>query len=150
MQELNYIRCGDYYIPNVRLPEENRPIGRWGRMHRDYIKEHNPIRFNDLCLSGELWTYLADLNEQAQNRLELIIEQMKAADGVTEHMKQHDQMAWVGAMNSIRNRAEEIILREMIYEEDVVCESSKNFGTATLSQQSITHLLAKNTKSCWS
>ena len=88
-------------------------------MHRDYIKEHNPIRFKDLCLSGELWTYLADLNEQAQNRLELIIEQMKAADGVTEHMKQHDQMAWVGAMNSIRNRAEEIILREMIYEEDV-------------------------------
>lgn len=57
MQELNYIRCGDYYIPDIRLPEENRPIGRWGRMHRDYIKEHNPIRFNDLCLSGELWTY---------------------------------------------------------------------------------------------
>lgn len=95
MQELNYIRCGDYYIPDIRLPEENRPIGRWGRMHRDYIKEHNPIRFNDLCLSGELWTYLADLNEQAQNRLEIIIEQMKAAEGVTEDMKQHDQMAWV-------------------------------------------------------
>mgnify|MGYP000953954285 CR=1 FL=1 len=115
MQELNYIRCGDYYIPDIRLPEENRPIGRWGRMHRDYIKEHNPIRFNDLCLSGELWTYLA-----AQNRLEIIIEQMKAAEGVTEDMKQHDQMAWVRAMNSIRNRAEEIILHEMIYEEDAV------------------------------
>lgn len=84
-------------------------------MHRDYIKEHNPIRFNDLCLSGELWTFLADLNEQAQS-----IGQMKAAEGVTEDMKQHDQMAWVGAMNSIRNRAEEIILREMIYEEDAV------------------------------
>ena len=89
-------------------------------MQRDYIKEHDPIRFNDLCLSCELWTYLADLNEQAQNRLELIIEQMKAAEGVTENMKQHDQMAWVGAMNSIRNRAEEIILSEMIYGEDVV------------------------------
>ena len=89
-------------------------------MHRDYIKEHNTIRFNELCLSGELWTYLADLNEQAQNRLELIIEQMKAAEGVTEHLKQHDQMAWVGAMNNIRNRAEEIVLREMIYEEDAV------------------------------
>ncbi len=89
-------------------------------MHRDYIKEHNPIHFNDLCLSGELWTYLADLNEQAQSRLELIIEQMKAAEGVTERMKQRNQMAWVGAMNSIRNRAEEIILREMIYEEDAV------------------------------
>ena len=89
-------------------------------MHSDYIKEHNPICFNDLCLNGELWTYLADLNEQAQSRLELIIEQMKATEGVTESMKQHDQMAWVGAMNSIRNRAEEIVLREMIYEEDVV------------------------------
>ena len=120
MQELNYIRCGDYYIPDIRLPEETRPIGRWGRMHRDYIKEHNPIRFNDLCLSGELWSYLADLNEQAQSRLELIIEQMKAAMGVTEDMKAINQMAWVSAMNSIRNRAEEIILREMIYEEDDV------------------------------
>ena len=89
-------------------------------MHRDYIKQYSPTRFNDLCLSGELWTYLADLNEQAQNRLELIIEQMKDSEGVTERMKQHDQMAWVGAMNSIRNRAEEIILREMIYEEDAV------------------------------
>ena len=95
MQELNYIRCGDYYIPDIRLPEETRPIGRWGRMHRDYIKEHNPIRFNDPCLSGELWSYLADLNEQAQSRLELIIEQMKAAEGVTEDMKAINQMAWV-------------------------------------------------------
>ena len=120
MQELNYIRCVDNYIPDIRLPEENRSIGRWGRMHRDYIKEHNPIRFNNLCLSGELWTYLADLNEQAQNRLELIIEQMKSAEGVTEVMKATNQMTWVGAMNSIRNRAEEIILREMIYGEDAV------------------------------
>ena len=120
MQELNYIRCGDYNIPDIRLPEENRPIGRWGRMHRDYIKEHNAIRFNALCLSGELWTYLADLNEQAQRRLELIIEQMKVSEGVTEELKASNQMAWVGAMNSIRNRAEEIIIREMIYEEDTV------------------------------
>ena len=120
MQKLNYIRCGDYYIPDIRLPEENRTIGRWGRMHREYLKEHRPIRFNDLVLSGQLWTYLADLNEQAQSRLELIIEQMKAAEGVTESMKQHDPMAWVGVMNSIRNRAEEIILREMIYEEDAI------------------------------
>ena len=103
MQKLNYIRCGDYYIPNIRLPEENRPIGRWGRMHRDYIREYNPMRFNDLCLSGELWTYLADLNEQAQKRLELIIEEMKAAEGVTEETKAADQMAWVGVMNSIRS-----------------------------------------------
>ncbi len=115
MQKLTYIRCGDYYIPDIRLPEENRPIGRWGCMHRDYIKENNLIRFNDLCLSGDLWTYLADLNEQAQSRLELIIEQMKAAEGVTENMKATDQMAWVGAMNSIRNRAEEIVTNELVY-----------------------------------
>ena len=115
MHKLTYIRCGDYYIPDICLPEENRPIGRWGRMHRDYIKENNLIRFNDLCLSGDLWTYLADLNEQAQSRLELIIEQMKAAEGVTENMKATDQMAWVGAMNSIRNRAEEIVTNELVY-----------------------------------
>ena len=93
IQELNYIRCSDYNIPDIRLPEENRLIGQWGRMHRDYLMEHNIIRFNDFCLSGELWTYLADLNEQSQSRLELIIEQMKATVGVTEYMKQHDQMA---------------------------------------------------------
>jgi len=115
MQELSYIRCGDYYIPDIRLPKETRPIGRWGRMHRDYIKEHNPIRFNDLCLNGELWTYLADLNEQAQNRLELIIEQMKSSEGVTEELKMQDQMEWVRRMNSIQNRAEEILLNELVY-----------------------------------
>lgn len=115
MQELTYIRCGAYYILDIRLPEENRPVGRWGRMHRDYIMEHNTIRFNDLCLSGELWTYLADLNEQAQSRFELIIEQMKEAAGVTEGMKAADQMAWVEAVNSIRNRAKEIVKDEIIY-----------------------------------
>ena len=89
-------------------------------MHRDYIKEHRPILFNDLILSGQLWTYLADLNEQAQERLSLIVEQMKISEGVTEELKATTQMAWIGAMNSIRNRAEEIILRELIYGEDVV------------------------------
>jgi len=89
-------------------------------MHRDYIKEHNTIRFNDLCLSGELCMYLADLKKQAQSRIEHITEQMKAFESVTESMKRYDQMEWVGAMNNIRNRAEEIILREMIYEEGVV------------------------------
>ena len=116
-----YELIGDYYIPILTLPsEEQRPIGKWGRMHRDYLKEHRPILFNDLVLSDRLWTYLADLNEQAQDRLPLIIEQMKASEGVTEELKAADQMAWVGAMSSIRNRAEEIILREMIFEEDAV------------------------------
>ena len=115
-----YKRIGDYYIPVLTLSsEEQRPIGKWGRMHRDYLKEHHPILFNDLILSGRLWTYLADLNEQAKEHLSLIIEQMKASEGVTEELKVADQMAWVGAMNSIRNRAEEIILRELICGEDV-------------------------------
>lgn len=115
-----YELIGDYYIPVLTLSsEEQRPIGKWGRMHRDYLKEYRPILFNDLILSGQLWTYLADLNEQAQERLSVIVEQMKEAEGVTEDLKAADQMAWVGAMNSIRNRAEEIILRELIYGEDV-------------------------------
>ena len=88
-------------------------------MHREYLREHRPILYNDLILSGQLWTYLADLNEQAQERLSLIVDQMKASEGVTEELEAADQMAWVGAMNSIRNRAEEIILRELIYGEDV-------------------------------
>ena len=114
-----YERIGDYYIPVLTLSsDEQRPIGKWGRLHRDYLEQNHPIRFNDLVLSGQLWTYLADLNEQAQERLSLIIEQMKKAEGVTEELKATDQMAWIGAMNSIRNRAEEIILREMIYGED--------------------------------
>ena len=116
-----YERIGDYYIPVLTLPsEEQRPIGKWGRMRREYLREHRPILFNDLILSGQLWTYLADLNEQAQERLTLIVDQMKKDEGVTEDLKAADQMAWVGTMNSIRNRAEEIILREMIYEEDAV------------------------------
>ena len=116
-----YELIGDYYIPVLALSsEEQRPIGKWGRMHRDYIKEHRPILFNDLILSGHLWVYLVDLNEQAQERLSLIIEQMKASEGVTEELKAADQMAWVDAMNSIRNRAEEIIIHEMIYGEDAV------------------------------
>lgn len=116
-----YELIGDYYIPVLTLSsEEQRPIGKWGRMHREYLREHRPILFNDLILSGQFWTYLADLNEQAQERLALIIEQMQQVEGVTEDLKAADQMAWVGAMNSIRNRAEEIILREMIYGEDAV------------------------------
>ena len=117
---MDYVLAGDYYIPDLKLPNEERPIGKYGRMHLEYLKEHSPMRFNDLVLEGQLWTYLADLNEQTQERLSLIIEQMKASEDVTERMKQHDQMAWVGAINSIRNRAEEIVLREIIYEKDDV------------------------------
>ena len=89
-----YELIGDYYIPVLALSSEaQRSIGKWGRMYREYLKEHHPIRFNDPVLSGQLWTYLADLNEQAQDRLSLIIEQMKASEGVTEELKAADQMA---------------------------------------------------------
>ena len=115
---INYIRVGDYFIPDLTLPEEIRPIGKWGRMHRDYLREHKPIQYNCLLLSGELWTYLADLNEQAQNRLERMIDRMKAVEGITEALKASDPMVWVQSMNNIRARAEEIILQELIYRED--------------------------------
>lgn len=113
---IDYVLVGDYYIPDLKLPEEKRSIGRWGRMHREYLKEKRPLLYTDMVITGEIWTYLADLNEQAQARLELIIEQMKEAEGVTEDMKRRDQMGWVGAMNNIRNRAEEIILSEIVYQ----------------------------------
>ena len=117
---LNYVLTGDYYIPYLTIPEEERPIGRWGRMHLNYLKEHHPICYNSLLLSGKLQTYLSALNEQAHDRLELLMHQIKKAEGITEALKDSDQMAWVRAMNSIRSRAEEIILHEMIYGEDAV------------------------------
>ena len=115
INNIEYVLVGDYYIPDLKLPHEERPIGKYGRMHREYLKEHNPMMFNDLVLDGQLWTYLADLNEQAQERLSLIVERMKVTESVTEELKASDQMAWVGAMNSIRNRAEEIVLNEIVY-----------------------------------
>ncbi len=117
---IDYVLVGDYYIPDLKLPPETCLIGKYGYMHREYLKEHNPMRYDDLVLSGQLWTYLADLNEQAKNRLQLIIKQMQEAESVTEKLKENDQMAWVQAMNSIHNRAEEIILRELLYGEDAV------------------------------
>ena len=120
INDMNYVLAGDYYIPYLKLPNEERTIGKYGRMHRDYLKEHHPMRFNHLVLEGQLWTYLADLNEQAQNRLQLIIRQMQEAESVNEELKAYDQLAWVRAMNNIHNRAEEIILRELVYGEDVV------------------------------
>ena len=115
---LGYLQTGDYFIPDLKLPQENRSIGKYGRMHRDYLQEHNPIRFDDLVLEGKLWTYLADLNEQAQNRLQLIIRQIQEAESVSDELKEKNQLAWVQAMNSIHNRAEEIVLHELVYGED--------------------------------
>ena len=110
-----YIRSGDYFIPDLKLPEETRPIGKWGRMHRDYLKEHHPIQFNNLVLSGNLWTCLADLNEQAQQRMKILIVQMQSTEGVTEALKAADPIGWTQRMNNITARAEEIIREELIY-----------------------------------
>ena len=112
---IRYQLEGDYYLPVLELPEENRPIGRWGRLHKAYLKQHRPILYQSLLLSGKLYTVLADLNEQAAERCSLIIRQMAEAEGITEELKANDPMSWVQTMNSIRSRAEEIIQAEMIY-----------------------------------
>ena len=112
---IRYQLEGDYYLPVLELPEENRPIGRWGRLHKAYLKNHRPILYQSLLLSGKLYTALTDLDEQAAERCSLIIRQMAEAEGITEELKAKDSMRWVQAMNSIRSRAEEIIQAEMIY-----------------------------------
>ena len=112
---IDYVLVGDYYIPDLKLPEEERCIGKYGCMHREYLKENNPMLYNDLILSCQLWTYLADVNEQAQSRLQIIIGQMQKVESVTEKMKVDNQWEWIQNMNSIHNRAEEIVLDEMIY-----------------------------------
>ena len=113
---LDYVLVGDYYIPDIQLGDvDERPIGRWGRVHRDYLRDNRPIVYNELLLSGRLHTALADLNEQAQQRLELIIRQMQENEGITEALKRQDTMLWVQSMNSIRSRAEEIVLSEIVY-----------------------------------
>ena len=112
---ISYICSGDFLLPDLKLPEETRPIGKWGRMHRDYFEEHHPIQFNNLVLSGNLWTYLADLNEQAQQRMEVLIAQLRATEGITEALKAADSMGWTQRMNNIIARAEEIVREELIY-----------------------------------
>lgn len=111
---IDYVLAGDYYIPDLKLPEEERPIGKYGHMHREYLRENDPMLFNDLVLSCQIWTYLADINEQAKERLRVIICQMQKAESVTEKMKEDNQWEWIQKMNSIFNRAEEIIIKEII------------------------------------
>lgn len=110
---IEYVLAGEYYIPDLRLPDEERPIGKYDRMHRDYLMEYNPMRFDDLVLEGQLWTYLAELNEQVQSRLQLIISQMQEVETVTEELKENNQWFWIQSTNSIHNRAEEIVLKEI-------------------------------------
>ena len=114
---LDYTMVNGYYLPNltVAAPTEQHPTGRWGRLHKRYLKEHHPIRYNQLLLSGELGSYLAKLDKQVEEQLALTVRQMQEAEGVTEALKAADQLEWVRRMNSIRNRAEEIIKTELIF-----------------------------------
>ncbi|HIR31464.1 MAG TPA: TnpV protein [Candidatus Faecousia faecavium] len=116
---IHYIQVGDYYIPDISLPQPSKSMGKWGRLYRDFLKNHHPVRYNALILSGQLWDLLAQVNEQTQDRLETIINQMTSAESVTEDLKAANPVAWAGAMNNIRSRAEEVVLRELIWEEEV-------------------------------
>ena len=111
-----YRRVGDYYIPNLVLGEEcDCHIGRYGLMHKKYLEEANPILYTSMTLNGKLWAYLAEIDQNCNERMDRLITQMKEREGVTEALKAEDPMSWVGAMNSIHNRAEEIVLREVVY-----------------------------------
>ena len=114
---LDYTMVNGYYLPNLTAAAtaEQDPTGRWGRLHKMYLKEQHPIRYNQLLLSGELGGYLAKLDKQAEEQLALTVWQMQEAEGVTEALKTADQLEWVRRMNSIRNRAEEIIKTELIF-----------------------------------
>ena len=113
---LDYTLVNDHYLPNLTAaaPAEH-PTGRWGRLHKRYLEEHHPVRYNQLVLSGKLGSYLATMDKQANEQLARIIRQMQEAEGVTEALKAADQLEWVRRMNSICNRAEEIIKSELIF-----------------------------------
>ena len=111
-----YERQGDYYLPCLSLPEgEERPIGLWGQRHLRYIREYRKALYTSLQLGGRLNSYLADIDQQAQERMDTIIQQMAQAQGITEAMKAADPMAWVGRMNNIQACARELVDKEIIY-----------------------------------
>ena len=114
---LDYTLVNDHYLPNLTAaaPAEQHPTGRWGRLHKTYLKAQHPVRYNQLLLSGELSGYLAKMDKQTEEQLALTVRQMQEAEGVTEALKAADQLEWVRRMNNIRNRAEEIVYNEIVY-----------------------------------
>ena len=107
---------GDYYIPCLVLDEEDaQPIGMWGRKHLRYIKEHRPVLHTTLLLSGKLNSHLAEIDNRATEMFDRLMKQLAEKEGITEHLKAQDQMAWFGAMNGIRNIAKEIVLSNLIF-----------------------------------
>ena len=111
----DYVLVGDYYFPALILAEDSRPVGRWGRMYKRYLKKHHSARYQALLLSGRLNTYLADTDAQAEEQLELLTQQMAEREGMNEELKAANQMEWVQRMNRIQNRAEEVIKTTLIY-----------------------------------
>ena len=113
-----YTQIGDYLLPNMVLSEkEQQPIGKWSRMRKHYLQEQHPLVFSELLLSEKLWPHLLEIDEACRDRLALLESQMTHGEGVTEALKAADQMEWVRRMNSIRSRAEEIVIQELIYPE---------------------------------
>ena len=111
-----YERQGDYLIPCIALPaEEEQPIGTWGQRHLDYLKQYRKVTYTNLLTSGRLNTYLADIDRQAQERFERLIEDMKQAQGITERLKEENALEWTGRLNNIRACAREIVGKELIY-----------------------------------
>ena len=111
-----YMQVGDYFIPDLKDEEPGHySIGKYGRMRRRYLQAHRPVLFSELTLSGKLYQHLAETDHACKERVELIIWQMEGREGVTEALKAVDQIEWIRRMNSIRNRAEEIVLNELVY-----------------------------------
>ena len=111
-----YTQIGDYLIPNLVLEEaEQQPIGKYGRMRKNYLKDHRPVLYSNMLLEGKLFQHLAEIDQACENRMNLIVRQMAEQEGVTEALKAANQMEWVARMNSIQNRAEEIVLHELVY-----------------------------------
>ncbi len=115
MSELTYTQNGDYLVPDIALPEETRSLGKYGRMRRDYLQEHRPILFNSLVLKGTLHSHLLEMEDTANRRLEQMMREMTKAEGITEQLKATDPLRWVGEMNNLKARAEEVILPETVY-----------------------------------
>ncbi len=114
---VTYRQVGDYFIPNLVLPDEgNYQIGKYGRMRHTYLKEHRKILYNNYVLNGTLWGHLAEIDQACNERMEIIISAMAKQEGVTEALKAADQMEWVRRVNSTHNRAEEIVLTELVYD----------------------------------
>jgi hypothetical protein len=116
MNETTYTQSGDYQIPNLTLSQqEGKPLAKYGRMRKKYLKEHRPVLWNEMILSETLYPHLWEIDETAHRRLEQMMPELMAAAGVTEQMKIRDPRTWVGLMNNCKAQAEEIILNELIY-----------------------------------